>query len=253
MKKFIVLGLCAAMTACGGEDSVDNDISVLPEKSSIYDGVYTADNGDSLFYSIKENVAFIYSPLVEDNLGTLASSNRLISFKSSEMSNNKLKTNEFSKIDVGNGNLLYSNANVDIDFTDNGVNIISITGEDPDFGEKKFYQNKPFEKVLNDQVINIHDGNYKTQYGTPVTVHNNILSTIYDDESNLSCDVTMNLIKSKYYYQATHAVISCKDDPSHSINGDYIGVVYAANEQAIMALTKPDLSQSFRASFALNN
>ncbi|HHP0472717.1 TPA: hypothetical protein ACRZ6V_005533 [Vibrio harveyi] len=253
MNKIIVLGLCGALAACGGDDSTDNNVSVLPDESSIYDGVYTADNGDSFFYSKKEETSFVFSPPVRDDLGTPAGSNRLISFKPVEVGKNLLKAESLAKVDTGTTSLLYLNSDIDIELFENEINIVSMAGIDPDFGtEKVFYQNKRFEKLLNNQFIDIPNGVYKDFYNTDVTISDQTtLKTIYDSERDLLCDVTMRLVKSKYYYQAHQATIEC-DDTSHSINGDYVGVVYAANEQAIVALTKSDLSQTFRTSFALN-
>ncbi|HCE1977261.1 TPA: hypothetical protein NGS68_000527 [Vibrio parahaemolyticus] len=252
MKKIIVFGLCGALAACSGDDSTSN--TSVPDISSIYDGVYTTDNGDSLFYSKKEEVAFVFSPPVRDDLGTPSDSNRLISFKSLVTNQHFLKTNELAKVDAGNSSLLYSDTDVDIELSENEVNVISMKGIDPDFGnEIVFYENKQFTKIINNQYINLSDGVYGDFYNTDISITDNQtkLETIYDSERDLLCSVTAYLVKSKYYYQVTKSTISC-DDASHSMNGDYTGVVYAANDRAIVALTKADLSQNFRKSFTLN-
>ncbi|MGR6831140.1 hypothetical protein [Aliivibrio wodanis] len=249
MNKIIVLGVCGALAACGGDDFTDNNVSVLPDESSIYDGVYIADNGHSFFYSKKEETSFVFNPV---NKGWV-DSERLISFKPVEVDNDLLKSENLAMVDSGNPNVLYINPNTEIKLFENKINIISMIGFDPDISfEKEFYKNKLFYKYLNEQFIDIPNGVYKDFYGTDVTISDQAtLKTIYDSERDLLCDVNMHLVKSKYYYQARQASIEC-NDTSHSINGDYVGVVYTANEQAIVALTKSDLSQAFRTSFALN-
>lgn len=254
MEKIIIFSLCTALTACGGSgDDLISNISV-PDTSSIYDAVYTADNGDSLFYSKKEKVAFVFSPPVRNELGTPSNSNRLISFKSLLTNGHFLNTNELAKRDAGNSTILYSDANVNIELFENEVNVISMKGVDPDDGiENVFYENKNFRKIINNQFINLKDGVVKDFNNKDIIITNNQtkLETIYDEEFNLLCNVTVHLAKLQYYYQTTQATISC-DDASNSINGDYIGVVYAANDRAIVALTKADLSKIFRTSFTLN-
>lgn len=248
MNKIIILGLCGALAACGGDDSKDNNVPALPDVSSIYDGVYSSVDGmDSLFYAKREDFTHLF--FFGDQV--LTSANRLISFKAPLDGQSLLAKKIIKRHDTDF--YVFSDADVDIELFENEANIKLVSGLYDDGLQRDFYKNEFFEKKPEEQIITLKDGVIKDAHDKNVTISANQtrLETIYDDEVGLNCRVETNLTKFKFYYQAQQAKIIC-DDPDSEVNGDYDGVVYRTNDRAVVALAKTDFSRVFRTSFALN-
>ncbi|HHP0488826.1 TPA: hypothetical protein ACRZ4F_005570 [Vibrio harveyi] len=248
MNKIIVLGLCGVLAACGGDDSTNNNVSVLPDVSSVYDGVYSSVDGmNSLFYAKREDFTHLF--FFGDQASTGA--NRLISFKAPLDGQYLLAKKIVMRHDTFF--YVYSDADVDIELFENEANIKLVSALSIDGLQSDFYKNEFFEKKPEDQIITLKDGVIKDAHNKNVTISANQtrLETIYDEEVGLNCRVETNLTKFKFYYQAQQAKIIC-DDPDSEVNGDYEGVVYRTNDRAVFVLTKTDFSSVFRTSFTLN-
>lgn len=221
------------LSACGGDDS-----DSVNDTISLNDGVYEDANGHSLFFKDDEAYLYVYKPPGPKYDGAYESSdNRAIEILNSYEDN--VITKEFTNAQMGDY-FFYENADVQLTFSANTVNALIA-----DENGVAFYDNNVFTKNRSNFDFELLAKQFTDYDGNLITVtQENKLSMIYRD-----CNITSNIEKTSFYYRVNTATIECTDS-SNFRNGMYSGVIYKANNSAIMILRNNDWM--FRTTFPLS-